>query len=363
MTGSPEVAQMSPDLSSLDQAPLPMVMAEGAMHIVRYANPAFCRLVKKTKDELVGRPFGEMLPADADCLAMLERVYHTGTSEIQDYTKAGSVPWSYTIWPVTQAGRTAGVMIQTIEAASLYEKAVAMNEALILGSLRQHELTEFANWENSQLQTEVDERKQRERDAQMLTSEVSHRIKNNLQIVIGLIAHEARRAAAPCVQGYEAMQSRIRAIAELYDLISQSSWSESIRLDVYLKEIAETMSASLLEKSSSIKLEVEAEALEISPNRAVSFGLLVNELVTNAIKHAFPDRSGRVLLRVRQAGDQIELDVADNGVGIADDNSTNTARKQGSNYVAIFVRQLGGTFSVSGPEESGTTVRVRIPAT
>jgi PAS domain S-box-containing protein len=208
---------------------------------------------------------------------------------------------------------------------------------------------------------DVTDRKQRERDAQMLTNEISHRIKNNLQLIVGLIAYEARSMAQPYVQGYNAMQARIGAIAQLYDLISQSSHGQSVAVDAYLREIAKTMSASLLGNNSGIKIEVKAEALYIDPDRAVPFGLLVNELATNAIKHAFPHGIGIVVLSAEQVGDQIELTVADDGVGTRDSDSAKIPEKRGSNYVAIFVRQLGGTIVPSGSKETGTTVRIRLP--
>ncbi len=208
---------------------------------------------------------------------------------------------------------------------------------------------------------DITDRKQRERDAQVLTNEISHRIKNNLQIVVGLIAFEARSTAAQCVPGYKAMQARIGAIAQLYDLISQSSRGRTIAVDAYLREIAETMSASLLGNMSGITIEVKAEALDIDPDRAVPFGLLVNELATNAIKHAFPSGTGRVLLSVEQIGDQIELTVADDGVGMKDKDLAKVPEKRGADYVAIFVRQLGGTLALSESEGIGTTVRIRLP--
>jgi PAS domain S-box-containing protein len=208
---------------------------------------------------------------------------------------------------------------------------------------------------------DITDRKQRERDALSLTNEISHRIKNNLQVIVGLIAFEARSTAQPCIQGYQAMQARIGAIAQLYDLISQSSRGRTIAVDAYLREIAKTMSASLLGNKSGIKIEVKAEVLDIDPDRAVPFGLLVNELVTNAVKHAFPDGTGRVVLSVEQVGDQIELTVADNGVGMQVKNSAKISEKRGSDYVAIFVRQLGGMVVPSGPEETGTTVKIRLP--
>jgi len=208
---------------------------------------------------------------------------------------------------------------------------------------------------------DITDRKQRERDAKMLTNEISHRIKNNLQIVAGLIAHEVRSTATPSIQGYRAMQARIGAIADLYDLISQSSRGETIAVDAYLREIAKTMSASLLGSTSRITIEVKAEALDIDSDRAVPFGLLVNELATNAIKHAFPGGTGRVVLSVEKIGDQIELTVADDGVGMKDKDAAKLPEKRGSDYVAIFVRQLGGTLAASGSEGTGTVVRIRLP--
>ena len=203
-------------------------------------------------------------------------------------------------------------------------------------------------------------RKQRERDAQMLTNEISHRIKNNLQIVVGLIGFEAKRTAAPCVLGYKAMQARIGAIAQLYDLISQSSRGRTVAVDSYLREITKALSASLGNKSG-IEIKVTAEPLDIDPDRAVPFGLLVNELATNAIKHAFPDGIGHVVLSVELVGDEILLTVADDGVGMKDKVLAKIPEKRGSDYVAIFVRQLGGVLTVSGSEGPGTTISIRLP--
>ena len=106
---------------------------------------------------------------------------------------------------------------------------------------------------------------------------------------------------------------------------------------------------------------MKAEPLEIDPDRAVPFGLLVNELATNAIKHAFPDGgSGHVLLGLESIGDEIELVVSDDGIGMKD-KPVRDSGKRGADYVAIFVRQLGGTLTRSAPEGRGTTIRVRLP--
>lgn len=359
-------APMLTELSSrcFDHSPLPMATVEGATHIVRYVNPAFCRLAGKTSDELVGTPFCAMLPDIDECTALLDRIYRTAQPE--SYTKLSSsdadpVLSCYAMWPLMADERAVGIVVQLIETAPLHERTLAMNEALMLGSLRLHEITADVASLNIQLRAEISEREQRERDALLLTNEVAHRIKNNLQIIVALIAHEAKSAAAPCVEGYRVMQARIGAIAELYDLISQTGDGQAIALDAYLREIARTMSESLLDSTSGIKIEVEVEALAIDPVRAVPFGLLVNELVTNAIKHAFPDGTGRVVLGVQHIGDQIELTVADNGIGMKDKYSAQISERHGSDYVAIFVRQIGGTIAVSRAEGTGTVVRIRLP--
>jgi hypothetical protein len=207
------------ELSShcFDHSPLPMVTVEGATDTVRYVNPAFCRLADQTSDELVGTPFCAMMPDTEECKALLDRIYRTGQPET--YTKLTSsdsdsdpdpdpVLSCYAMWPVMANEHAVGIAIQVIETAPLQERTLAMNEALMLGSVRLHEVTADVASLNVQLHAEIGEREQRERDALVLTNEIAHRVKNNLQITVALIALEAKSAAAPCVGGYRAMQAR-----------------------------------------------------------------------------------------------------------------------------------------------------------
>jgi len=90
-------------------------------------------------------------------------------------------------------------------------------------------------------------------------------------------------------------------------------------------------------------------------------GLLVNELATNAIKHAFPNGTGHIVLGVERVGNEIVLSVSDDGVGMEEKLSTTIPEKRGSDYVAIFVRQLGGTLTKAESEGTGTTFRIRLP--
>jgi len=350
--------------SSFDHAPWAVIASSGETHIVRYANPAFCRLIDKAQGEVIGRPFDGLAPNADECLALMDRVYRTGAAA--SYTaeeQAAPCPlfFSYTLWPVMAHDRTAGVMIQVNETGPVHETRQAISQALLLGALRQDELIDAANLESAQLHTEISEHRQLEHDAKMLTNEVSHRVKNNLQVVIALIADEIRRTPPPWVQGYRAMQDRIMAIAHLYDLISQSSRGSTVSLETYLAQIADSLSASLLGEKSGIRIAVESEPLEIDSERAVPFGLLVNELGTNAIKHAFPGGVGLVTLAVHRIGSDIELRVDDDGIGLPDPSTATKPGKHGSDYVAVFVRQLRGALERTGGPGWGTSIRILFP--
>jgi len=155
------------DLASLwltvaEHAPLPMVAVEGAEHIVREVNSAFCRMIEQPKEQLVGKFFRELLTATDECVTLLDRVYRTGTPEThagRQRLNQSTAFWSYVMWPVMAEQRPLGVMIQVTETAQFHEDTVAMNQSLILGSLRQNELAETAESLNDQLQREISERK------------------------------------------------------------------------------------------------------------------------------------------------------------------------------------------------------------
>jgi two-component sensor histidine kinase len=361
----PNSAALLADLSSsFDHAPWAVSELAGEAHIVRYANSAFCRMINMERDEVIGRSFDGLLPPPDDCLALLDRVFRTGTAAsftAEEQVAPYPLLFSYNLWPVMADGRTAGVLIQVNETGALHETRQAISQALLLGALRQDELIEAGDLANVRLQTEISERKQRESDAKLLTNEVTHRVKNNLQIVATLIGNEIRRTPAPWVQGYQAMQDRIIAIAKLYDLMSQSSLDRTVDLKAYLTEIAATLSNSRLGDTPGIRIAVQAEAHNIESDRAVPFGLLVNELCTNAVKHAFPGGVGLITLGLQRVGNEIELRVADDGIGAAIEGRESTPGKHGSDYVAIFVRQLRGVIVKSAAPGVGTNICIRFP--
>ncbi len=199
------------------------------------------------------------------------------------------------------------------------------------------------------------------RHKDVLAAELAHRIKNSLSVISAFVSFEVRRAAEPCLEGYRAMQTRINAVASLYDVIAKSSAFGPVHVERYLDGIAQSMRSSLLGPEDAIRIEVDAEPLEIMADYAVPIGLLANELATNAVKYAFPSGRGRVVLGFRRRDGEIMLFVQDNGVGLDAAQPQQGSSGMGTRFVDSFVRQIGGTLArASGP--SGTTVTVRLPA-
>ncbi len=122
-----------------------MAAVEGPSHILRYTNPAFCRLLDKPSEQLVGLPFCTALPDADEYVTWLDHVYRTGKPEShmeQEHFQPHHGFWSLTMWPMLDNERALGMMIQVHETAKRQEKTLEMNEALLLSSLRLQELTE-----------------------------------------------------------------------------------------------------------------------------------------------------------------------------------------------------------------------------
>ncbi|MDX1730787.1 MAG: sensor histidine kinase, partial [Aurantimonas coralicida] len=129
----------------------------------------------------------------------------------------------------------------------------------------------------------------------------------------------------------------------------------------YFEGIADSIRSSLLGPGSSVAIAVDSEDLSILADYAVPIGLLVNELATNAVKYAFPEGRGRIVLGFRRRDGEVTLSVQDDGIGLDASARPGPGSGMGSRFVDAFVRQIGGTLARAGGA-NGTTVTVRLPA-
>jgi two-component sensor histidine kinase len=177
------------------------------------------------------------------------------------------------------------------------------------------------------------------RQKDLLMKEVDHRIKNSLQIVSGLLHMHANIAGAAAGQFHNAA-SRVAAIAAVHEQLHKSDDVGTVALDQYLVDLCRHITAASSGPDRAWTLAVDAEPLVIRTDLAVPLGLVVNELVTNAIQHSRPYRSGRVQIVLKTAPDSFSISVSDEGNGPPLQTDAQTSGL-GTRMVEAFARKIG----------------------
>ncbi|MGA2248649.1 MAG: amino acid permease, partial [Verrucomicrobiota bacterium] len=221
---------------------------------------------------------------------------------------------------------------------------------------------------NNQLRQELTERKLAEASLQAsliekeaLLKELHHRVKNNLQIITSLLRLEAGRSVQPDTQSVlKDMQGRIHSMALLHESLYRSGVFAAADLGLYLGQLTSHSLLALSDKPGLIQLQLDLANISVGLDQAIPCGLLVNELVSNCIKHAFPDGNGgeiRIELHQLAVGPQIRLCVSDNGLGLPADFESRRKQSLGLQLVSGLAQQLGGTLEIGpGPKAVFTVI-------
>lgn len=194
-----------------------------------------------------------------------------------------------------------------------------------------------------------------------LLTEIHQRIRNNLQVISSLINLQTSEVKDPDAQRIvQQTQSRIEALALVHDNLHNYPDHMHIAVEEYVNELVGSLFATYRVPADQIRYTVNAPGVVIGLDTAVSFGLIVSELVTNAIKHAFPDkREGVIAITiVKDDGNRVVVSVKDNGIGIGDRYCSGEKRSIGLMLVSTLVdRQLNGTMEVSN--KNGTSYMIQ----
>ncbi|MFL6845368.1 MAG: sensor histidine kinase [Allosphingosinicella sp.] len=187
--------------------------------------------------------------------------------------------------------------------------------------------------------------------------EMDHRTKNNFQIVTSLLTLQANRSSHSEVQAaLKEAAERLKAVAAVYDALTPSHQGlAGVRLQNQLEEICRQIRRGIL--PDGIRLETELEPILVPHETAVAIGIVVNELVTNACKHAFGEGGGEIKVRTRRDENAALIEVEDNGCGFAPDRSRNGL---GSRLVSAFLQRVKARSELSSSDE-GTLHRIRVP--
>jgi two-component system, sensor histidine kinase PdtaS len=192
---------------------------------------------------------------------------------------------------------------------------------------------------------------------ELLVRELQHRMKNNLQIILSLIGLQQKKLADPAARSsLTHIANRVIAIALAQDQLSTTQQLRSIGLGAYLRALC----AYIETGRDDIMIECQAEDLDVSVDQAIPAGLIVNEAVTNAVKHAFEEQGGtiRVIFRSDPRSKEATLLVSDNGRGTAG----TPAGGSGLELIEALASQLGGVLErPASPPNAGTTLGVTFP--
>jgi two-component sensor histidine kinase len=176
----------------------------------------------------------------------------------------------------------------------------------------------------------------RERD--ILLEEMSHRVKNKFAMIQSIIGLQARASSPELRDQFEAITSRVKVIASVHESLQRARHDGAMNMAEYLPRLCESLS-EVLGHLRPIALNVSADPISLPPQKALPAGLIVNELVTNAYKYAFPDdRPGRIVVELRERDRALELSVSDDGVGCPDRPPTGL----GTKLITVLAGQLGG---------------------
>lgn len=198
---------------------------------------------------------------------------------------------------------------------------------------------------------------------EMLLKEVHHRVKNSLSIVSGLIEMQSLSTEnEEANRILQTSQTRIQSIALIHDKLYKSDSLSDIKLDVYLKDLVESLHNTFTELNNRVSLQFEMDSVEIDSKSVIYCGLLVNELVVNSFKHAFKNRAdGELTVKLKKDGNNIILTVTDNGPGLPDTFNPKNQDGLGSMLINTFAANLEAEMTVSEPNRGGASFTFTFP--
>ena len=214
------------------------------------------------------------------------------------------------------------------------------------------------------IQRDISERKQTARQLQSslaeketLLRELHHRVKNNLSIVASMAGLQASMIADKGqTQAFEEMRERVVAMARMHDVLFKAGNSLQINLSDFIRSL--TVQLSRAYERENVAFVQEIESVELDSDAAIPCGMIINELISNALKYAFAEKQhGAITVRMKNIeGDRVELTVADDGIGFHPETSPARSDSLGMTIVSALVEQLHGTMEIASGHGTSFTL-------
>jgi len=330
-------------------------------------DPALARLVQRMMERRgylfehaeTGEAGLERLLAGGVDVVVLDHYLPTGTGldvlkGIADSDDRPSVVY------VTGSAETAVAVAALKSGATDYVPKTASGEFMELLATAIDHAVERVRLNRARIRAEQEMREARER-AEMLLGEVNHRVANSLAMVAALVGLQANALEDPAAKNALAeTQVRISAIAGVHRHLYTSEDVRTVQIDEYLRSLAGELDTSMKAAGHASRIQVEAEAVSIPTEKAASIGVVVTELVTNAMKYAYEDGQGEVRVRLEQQGAEVALCVEDDGIGW-DGTGVPQGTGLGSRIVKAMAHALGATLEYQATRP-GTQIWLRFAA-
>lgn len=197
-------------------------------------------------------------------------------------------------------------------------------------------------------------------DKNTLLKEIHHRVKNNLQVISSLLGLQSRYVKDDNVlDAIKSGRSRVQSMSLLHQNLYRTENLKGVDMKKYFSNLAQNLFDTYNLEEKNIALEVDIEDIDLDIDSVVPIGLITNELISNALKHAFINqKDGKILLTLKEIDGILELRVTDNGIGLPDGNLPQNGESLGVNLIQSFAEKLEADISINN--EAGTDILFRI---
>jgi PAS domain S-box-containing protein len=347
---------------------MPMMVTDATLpgNPIIFANAAFIELSGYSEDELLGQDPHFMNGADTEPAAIdrYEAAIKGGrdeTLEILQYRK-DAMPFRAMLFasPLNDGqGRVTNHFLSYLDITRRFDAEEQLRSLTADLEKRVADRTQDLQASNDKLEAANRTLSKLGVERDILLSEVNHRAKNSLAVAASLLAIQGRRQPDRAVKAlFEESQGRLNAMAHVHDLLSKSESAQHVDLATYITDLCEAL-RPITEEDQRVSFEVSAErGILVEANTAFSLGIVITELITNAVKYAFPaPRPGTIFAQARtDEPGRIEVSITDDGIGMASFREGSL----GYGLVRSLVEQIHGTIAVQS--DPGLAVTISFPA-
>lgn len=317
-----------------DNLPLRVAYLDTSLRY-RFANLAQCQHFGLPREGILGRTSEELTgqPAPAALTQAIDRALQGQAQdlEIEEITADGRRALATLLVPERDdSGRVAGLYVASLDVTERFEQRHRLDAAV--------------------------------KERETLLREVYHRVKNNLQVIQSLLRLQRRNLSdAAAQEALDESASRVRAMALVHERLYQSASLEAVSLQDYTQELLQYLGETTGAAARGVRLQAEVVAFEARIEAAIPYGLLVNELVSNSLKHGFAvGTGGTVRLTVERAGKGLRLTIRDDGAGLPEGFTLSAVASMGLQLASSLAAQLGGHLTARNAD--GAIFTTEMPA-